>query len=143
MLDGGGWGLIPADMEAATLDPPNTKYFALAQYSRHIREGMTIVSSGDGHTVAAVDGTQSRLVLVHSNIDIEEDEVCFDLSQFSDVGSSVRVWNTETTDDVDGDKYAEKESIPVTLSEGGAASFCAPMSDNSVSTFEVAATSPL
>ena len=45
-LDGGTWGLIEGDDTAATIGAVNPKFYVLAQYSRHIRPGDTIISGG-------------------------------------------------------------------------------------------------
>jgi galactan endo-1,6-beta-galactosidase len=76
-------------------DPHVTnKYFVLAQYTRHIRPGMHILDSGDQATVAAYDPGQHRLVLVTVRGDTSQD-ITYDLSGFSVVGSSARRWVTD------------------------------------------------
>eukprot|EP00929_Paragymnodinium_shiwhaense_P091354 TRINITY_DN5133_c0_g1_i1.p1 TRINITY_DN5133_c0_g1~~TRINITY_DN5133_c0_g1_i1.p1 ORF type:complete len:496 (-),score=86.67 TRINITY_DN5133_c0_g1_i1:55-1473(-) len=66
-----GWGLM--EFEEHGIDykvgKVNMKFFVLAHFSRHIREGMTILTSSP-HTVAAYDAARRRLVLVTVNYDV-------------------------------------------------------------------------
>lgn len=67
VLDGGGWGLIQANNDDKWLGPVNAKYYVLAQFSRHIREGMTILKSNQGNSVAAYDSSSRKLIIVALN----------------------------------------------------------------------------
>merc|ERR1712098_979134 len=53
--DADGWGLLRFDAERARVVSVNRKYWVLAQYTRHIRPGMEILTSGSENTVAAYD----------------------------------------------------------------------------------------
>ena len=105
-LDGGnngGWGFIAADMEKGRILRANPKYFVFAQYSRHIRPGMTILGSNESNTIVACDARARRLVLATLN-DGPARTVCYDLSRFR--GSSDRVQRFVTEMD-GGARYAE------------------------------------
>jgi hypothetical protein len=54
-----GWAMIAYD--PSTLQPTavQTKYYVMAQFSRHIRPGMTILDTGVGYAVAAHDAPRS------------------------------------------------------------------------------------
>lgn len=80
--DGGGWGLLDCRMEKAEVRTVNPKSHVLAQYSRHIRPGMTIVESGHESTVAAWSAQDRKLVLVVFN-DGPARTARFDLSNFA------------------------------------------------------------
>lgn len=80
--DGGGWGLLDCRMEKAEVRAVNAKSHVLAQYSRHIRPGMTIVDSGSESTVAAYSAQDKKLVLVVFN-DGPSRPARFDLSAFA------------------------------------------------------------
>ncbi|MEU9466451.1 glycoside hydrolase [Streptomyces avermitilis] len=103
-----GWAMIAYD--ASTLQPGavQTKYYVMAQFSRHIRAGMTIVDTGVGYAAAAYDATAKRLVIVAVNTSTSAQTLTFDLSRFSTVtggtGGLVRRWNTVTGGG--GDLYA-------------------------------------
>ncbi|AZP18103.1 beta-1,6-galactanase [Streptomyces aquilus] len=102
-----GWGVIKYD--ASTLQPGaiETKYYVLAQFSRHVRPGMRILDTGVSYATAAYDATAKRLVIVALNTSTSAQTLTFDLSRFTTVtggsGGLVPRWNTVTTG---GDKYA-------------------------------------
>jgi galactan endo-1,6-beta-galactosidase len=80
--DKGGWGFLNADMQKGILETTNPKYFVFAQYSRHIRPGMTILQSDDANTVVAYDIGARKLVLITFN-DGPTRTVSYDLSRFT------------------------------------------------------------
>ena len=90
----GGWGLFGADLDRKTISHANPKYFALAQYSRHIRPGMTLLSSSDPNTAAAYNPTSRKLAWVTFN-DGPARTVTFDLSRFFALRGPVARWLTE------------------------------------------------
>lgn len=94
-LDGGGWGLIDADMPGAEMRRVNRKHHVLAQYTRHIRPGMTIIGSSSGDVVAAYDRREKRLALVILNQgDARPAEI--DLSRFRSTQAVPARWITGT-----------------------------------------------
>ncbi|MEU0675742.1 glycoside hydrolase [Streptomyces sp. NPDC006172] len=101
-----GWAMIAYD--ANTLQPTTvqTKYYVMAQFSRHIRPGMRILDTGVSYAAAAYDPTARRLVIVAVNTSASAQTLTFDLSRFSTVtggsGGLVPRWNTVTTG---GDRY--------------------------------------
>jgi galactan endo-1,6-beta-galactosidase len=97
-LDGGnegGWGLLGADLIAAKVGQANPKLYSLAQYSRHIRPGMTLIEAGREDTVAAYHSGQERLAVVTFNAGESPLEVAYDLSHFAADGQPVTSWLTE------------------------------------------------
>ncbi|KAJ7624359.1 family 5 glycoside hydrolase [Roridomyces roridus] len=97
VLDVQGWGLIAADNDAVTTGAVAQKYFVLAQFTRHIRPGMTILNSGSAWTVAAYDSSAQKLVIVAVNTAAAQ-TLAFDLSAFSKPGTSgalVQRWATQ------------------------------------------------
>ncbi len=101
-----GWALIAYD--ANTLQPTTiqTKYYVMAQFSRHIRPGMRILDTGVSYAAAAYDASARRLVIVAVNTSTSAQTLTFDLSRFTTVsggsGGVVPRWNTVTTG---GDRY--------------------------------------
>ena len=65
--DSGGWGLIASNPGDNWVGSPNTKYFMMAQFSRHIVEHMLILRTSDSNTVAAYSPAQQKLVIVAVN----------------------------------------------------------------------------
>ncbi|MEU0074256.1 glycoside hydrolase [Streptomyces sp. NPDC006332] len=102
-----GWAMIAYDQ--GTLQPTTvqTKYYVMAQFSRHIRPGMRILDTGVSYAAAAYDASAKRLVIVALNTSTAAQTLTFDLSRFTTVsggsGGLVPRWNTVTTG---GDKYA-------------------------------------
>ena len=129
VIDGGGWGLIDGDNDAKTLGEVGRKFFVLAQFSRHIREGMRILDGGAGNVVAAYDEAGKKLVIVAVNWDAAQ-EVGFDLTGFTVAhGARVARWRTGTGR---GDLYVKGDDTTVS---GG--SFSSSFETGQVQTFEV------
>jgi O-glycosyl hydrolase len=101
-----GWAMIAYD--AGTLQPGavQTKYYVMAQFSRHIRPGMKILDTGVSYAAAGYDASAKRLVIVAANTSASAQTFTFDLSGFSTAsggsGGLVPRWNTVTTG---GDAY--------------------------------------
>ncbi|MDQ0947943.1 hypothetical protein QFZ24_001866 [Streptomyces phaeochromogenes] len=128
-----GWAMIAYN--ASTLQPTTvqTKYYVMAQFSRHIRPGMTILDTGVGYAVAAHDATQKRLVVVAVNSGAAQ-TLTFDLSRFAQVtggsGGLVRRWNTLTSGS--GDLYTARSDTYL-----NGKSLSVPFAAASVQTFEI------
>ncbi|MFJ4617865.1 beta-1,6-galactanase [Streptomyces sp. NPDC088812] len=121
------WAMIAYD--AATLQPGavTTKYYVMAQFSRHIRPGMTILDTGVSYAVAALDRTARRLVVVAANTSTSAQTLTFDLSRFSTVtggsGGLVPRWNTVTAGGGDlytahSDTYLSGKTVSVPFAAG-------------------------
>jgi hypothetical protein len=67
----------------------------MAQYTRHIRPGMTIIDSGEDNTVAAYDRASRKLVLVSVNYGTAQ-WITYNLSNFSIAAGPIRKWTTAT-----------------------------------------------
>ncbi|GMF46435.1 unnamed protein product [Phytophthora fragariaefolia] len=128
-LDGGGWGLIQSSPADKTISAPNTKYYVLAQYSRHVRPGMSILSTDDVNSVMAYDVASKLLVIVTVNTGDTPSKVTFDLADFKSVAGPISVWTTETSGT--GALYKTSKT------EHSGASFTASIPAASVMTFEV------
>lgn len=136
--DGGGWGLLYCDEEAAggaVLGGPNIKYYVLAHYSRHFRPGMIIVATTGDDTVAAYDSTAHRLVVV-SVMYSDPRWVSIDLSACVGGASAVASlpvarWVTNT--DGGEDLYAQYNDLAVS----DAGSFSVYFEKNTIMTFAI------
>jgi galactan endo-1,6-beta-galactosidase len=127
-------GLIQADESAGTTGAVNNKYYVLAQYTRHITPGMTIIDGGDPNTIAAYDANARRLILVVTNYGTAQ-SINFDLSEFSSVGGSgseglVYRWATQT--DGSGDKYTAHSDTYLSGKR-----FSSAFPTNTVQTFQI------
>lgn len=93
-LDGGGWGLIDADMVEARMKRVNPKYYVLAQFTRHLRPGMRIIGEDSAEIVAAHDRREGRLAVVILNPGRAR-ELTLDLSRFGTRRAAAARWLTE------------------------------------------------
>ncbi|MDQ0772769.1 hypothetical protein QF026_001235 [Streptomyces aurantiacus] len=128
-----GWAMIAYDQSTLQPTTVQTKYYVMAQFSRHIRPGMTILDTGVGYAVAAHDATQKRLVVVAVNSGAAQ-TLTFDLSRFGQVtggtGGLVRRWNTLTSGG--GDLYTARSDTYL-----NGKSLSVPFAAGSVQTFEI------
>ena len=131
-LDGDGkdanWGLIDASFSAGTIGAVEPKYYVMAQYSRHIRQGMTLIESGDTNSLAAYDPVAQKLVIVTVNRGAAQ-TITYNLANFATVGGPVTTW---TTTPANGTHYVQSTGPSLT---GG--TFSAQFAANSVETFEI------
>ncbi len=130
-LDSSGWGLVNADVQGGTIGAISQKYFVLAQFTRHIREGMEILDGGSDYTVAAYSASQKKLVIVAVNWGSAQ-YLNFSLSSFSTPGVNgalVPRWSTQISS---GDQYVSHSDTY--LSSG---KFWSYFAKNEVMTFEI------
>lgn len=122
-----GWGMIKYDASTLTAGAVETKLYVMAQFSRHIRPGMTIVDTGVDYAVAAYDATAKRLVIVAANKGTSAQTLTFDLTRFTTVsggtGGLVPRWNTATSGTGDlytshSDTYLNGKSLAVPFAAG-------------------------
>lgn len=126
-----GWGLIVGDNDKKTLSSATQKYFVLAQFSRHIRPGMQILTASDADSIAAYDAQNHKLVIVAANWGSAQ-YINFDLSKFSSPGkdgSLVPRWSTATGG---GEQYVNHQDTYLSGSK-----FWSWFESGTVQTFEV------
>ncbi|KAK4071744.1 CAZyme family GH30 [Trichoderma aggressivum f. europaeum] len=130
-IDGSGWGLVVGDNDQLTLSSANTKYFVLAQFTRHIRPGMQILTTPDGNTAAAYDSGSQKLVIVAANWGSAQ-TITFDLTRAKTAGSNgatVPRWSTQTSG---GDQYKSYSDTKINNGK-----FSVSFSTGQVQTFEI------
>jgi galactan endo-1,6-beta-galactosidase len=131
-FDDEGWGLIHCDLPGWP-DNVNTKYYVLAQYTRHIRPGMTIIDGGNPNVVAAYDSAHKKLAIVCGN-DGAARQVTIDLARFKTVNGPITRWATQTSG---AERYMEHKDT--TLS---GKAFQVSFAKNSIQTFEIQNVAP-
>jgi galactan endo-1,6-beta-galactosidase len=108
-VDGGsGDGLVGVDNGG--ISGAKGKWYALAQFTRHIKNGYQIHDGGNDDTVAAYDAPNQKLVIVAFNPGVAQN-ITFDLSKFSQPGISgalVKRWSTQH-----GESYAYHNDVHV------------------------------
>lgn len=131
MIDGGGWGLVDGDNDAATLGAVSQKYYVLAQFTRHVRAGYRILDGGSDNVVAAYDAADKKLVVVAVNWGSAQ-YLNFELGSFSTPGTSgalVKRWSTQIGS---GDKYVAASDTYLSGTK-----FWSYFATNQIQTFEV------
>ena len=78
--------LVVADNDALSSGNISQKYYVLAQFTRHIHPGMTILDGGSDNTVAAYGAANQKLIIVAVNWG-DAQYPYFDLSIFSTPGT--------------------------------------------------------
>ncbi len=127
-FDSGGWGLVQSNPGDGWIGGPNPKYYVLAQYTRHIRPGMTIIDGGGENTVAAYDATARKLIIVTANYDTDQ-TITYNLTNFYQVAGPVRCWMTASGS---GYFYTQRPDRFVTNK-----TFSAAFPTNAIQTFEL------
>ena len=89
-------GLVEANPSQVIIDRVWTKFYVMAHYSRHIKPGMTIISSGDRNTSAAYDSAHHKVVLVTQNFATAQ-YIGFDLTRFTTANGTLTRWQTDTS----------------------------------------------
>ncbi|MFD0203155.1 MULTISPECIES: beta-1,6-galactanase [Saccharothrix] len=124
-----GWGAIKYDGGTLRAGAVETKYYVLAQFTRHIRPGMRILDTGSDLAVAAYDATARRLAIVAANTGSAQ-TLTFDLSRFGQVPDGVVTrWSTTTAG---GDRYVQRRDTRV-----GGKVLRVPFGAGQVQTFQV------
>ena len=101
-------GLIEANPLQGVISSVWVKYYVMAQYSRHIKQGMTIITSGDHNTTAAYDSTNHKVILVTQNWGTAQ-YIGYDLTQFSTANGTLTRWETDT--DGTGDLHTQHNDL--------------------------------
>jgi galactan endo-1,6-beta-galactosidase len=127
-LDTANWGMIAATISNGSIGAVEPKYYVMAQYSRHIRPGMTVIDSGDSNSVAAYDPVAQKLVIVTANHDSPQ-MITYNLANYATAGGPITTW---TTTPATGTYYVSSTGPSLT---GG--TFSAQFAANSVETFEI------
>ncbi|MBP0972632.1 MAG: discoidin domain-containing protein [Oscillospiraceae bacterium] len=95
-VQGGFWGCCVADHDNDKIIFTK-KYYSFGQYTRYIRPGMTMLSTG-GNTVAAYDPVAGQVVVVAYNTDGSPTDLNVTLSGFDKVGTTAQVIRTSNTE---------------------------------------------
>lgn len=109
-LTKGYWGLATADHDNGEI-LLSKKYYAMAQFSRFIRPGMSVLQGGKNY-LSAYDSEQGRLVVVVVNDSPESYITKIYLSLFAESGKNVRVIRTSGSLE-GGLNLAELETLAV------------------------------
>jgi O-glycosyl hydrolase len=126
-IKGGFWGLAVADHDKEEIILSN-KYYAMGQFSRYIRPGMTIVHT-DNTSLGAYDKDKNRLVLVCVNSKENDEEISADFKTF--LSCKCKIIPVRTSGSItDGEHWTE---LPSFTSDSG--EFTYTLKSGSVTTF--------
>ncbi|MEO2211444.1 RICIN domain-containing protein [Paenibacillus amylolyticus] len=95
-----GWGFFKNVLNntQTTSYTVNQKYYVMGNYSKFIRPGYKIIGMSDANTLAAYDATSGKVVLVTTNSESTDTTVTYDLSRFTNTGTSAQVYRTSSTE---------------------------------------------
>ncbi|MEU8349313.1 glycoside hydrolase [Streptomyces sp. NPDC048845] len=128
-----GWALIAYDPDTLQAGAVQTKYYVLAQFTRHIRPGMHILGTNAGDSIAAYAPEARRLVIVAVNAG-DAQTLTFDLSRFGRAdggeGGLVTRWSTHTSGG--GDLYTRRADLQLT-----GTSVAVPFAAGQIQTLEI------
>lgn len=122
-LSGGYWGTAVADHDKDTIILTK-KYYAFGQYTRYIRPGMTMLKAANA-AVVGFDQEKGELAIVAVNDKPNAVDVTYDLSQFSELGSSaetIRTSNSESWKNI-GASPVNSGRLSVTLAPSSVTTF--------------------
>ncbi|KAJ3198048.1 hypothetical protein HK101_009478 [Irineochytrium annulatum] len=95
-----GWGFFKNVLNntQTTSYTVNQKYYVMGNYSKFIRPGYKIIGMSDANTLAAYDAASGKVVLVTTNSESTDTTVTYDLSRFTNTGTSAQVYRTSSTE---------------------------------------------
>lgn len=109
-IEQGYWGTAIADHDNEKIRL-TMKYYALGQFTRYIRPGDTIISGND-KSMAAYNAKKKQLTIVAVNMEENEVNAAFDLSDFSRTGKTAEVIRTSGTME-NGEKWEKKDAVEI------------------------------
>ncbi len=96
-INDGFWGVAVADHDQNKV-VLSKKYYGFGQFTRYIRPGMIMLNSSN-RSLAAFDKENNQLVVVVYNLGGGNADYAFDLSGFSEVGTSAKGIRTSSSED--------------------------------------------
>ncbi|WP_236293214.1 RICIN domain-containing protein [Paenibacillus allorhizoplanae] len=130
-VDSFGWGMLDVndlnDPNSTFTTVVNKKYWAMAQFSKYIRPGYTIIDIQDENSIAAYDQVSKKLVIVTLNDREAANTVTYNLSAFSPLtgsltGTRTVVSTSENLAPISGLSLSNN-TFHYTLPEGSMATF--------------------
>lgn len=127
-LTQGFWGTAFADIDNEKIYLTQ-KYYAFGQFSRYIEPGMTIIHTGDKHSLAAYDKKSGKAVVVALNTSASDYDISVEFEDISIKGKTAKT--VRTSGDINnGEHWAEVDEIPLSQNY-----FSSTLKKNSITTF--------
>jgi O-glycosyl hydrolase len=92
------WGLAYRDSNNNISYP--SRYYAMGNYSKFVREGYTMIGNNDASTFSAYNATTHTLALVSTNSSTSSNTISYDLSRFSSVGTAATPYQTSASENL-------------------------------------------
>jgi O-glycosyl hydrolase len=119
------WGLAYRDSNNTISYP--TRYYAMGNYSKFVREGYQMIGNSDANSFTAYNSSTNSLVIVTTNSTTSSESVSYDLSAFGTLGTTATPYQTSATENL-----AQLPGISITNN-----TFSASLPAQSITTFVV------
>lgn len=115
-FDVNNWGFIHADFNGAETYEITKQYYGMANFSKFIRPGATIIGANNSDMLAAFDKNTHKLTVVVINSGNGNKDYTLDLSSFSSLGGSAKVYRTSDSESLAqlGDIGINGKSLSIT-----------------------------
>lgn len=94
------WGMIDANFSGEEQYWVTKKYYAMANFSKYIRQGQLLIENDNNNIVSTYDPESKQVVLVITNNGNSDILYNIDLSEFSSVGSFAKGYRTSATENI-------------------------------------------
>lgn len=99
------WGFIHSDFRVGETYDMTKQYYAMANFSKFIRPGSSIILTTDGRSVAAYHEEDKQLTIVVRNELEDEKELAYDLSEFDFETRVADVYETTAQKDLEKSEH--------------------------------------
>ena len=99
-FDVNNWGFIHASFDGTENYEVTKQYYGMANYSKFIRPGSTIIGVGDSKMLVALDKNTQKLTIVVINDTTSSNNYTIDLSKFATVGSTANTYRTSSSENL-------------------------------------------
>jgi hypothetical protein len=140
VLDSYNWGLLNSEVGNGTVAGPTTKWWVVAQYTRHVRPGDVVIDAGDAAagTVAALSpGAATATFVVFNPSPNASLPLEVDLSRFASATGPVESWLTVASNAPGSPRYVYQGAAPLPGGGGPAPLLSATLPPLGVQTFVV------
>ncbi|MDK2808482.1 MAG: hypothetical protein PWP24_1217, partial [Clostridiales bacterium] len=94
------WGFIHASFEGAETYEITKQYYGMANYSKFIRPGSTIIGVNDSNMLVALNKNTNKLTIVVINDTTSSNNYTIDLSEFATVGNTASAYRTSSSENL-------------------------------------------
>ncbi len=99
-FDVNNWGFIHASFDGTENYEVTKQYYGMANYSKFIRPGSTIIGVSDSNMLVALNKNTHKLTIVVINDTTSSNNYTIDLSKFATVGSTANAYRTSSSENL-------------------------------------------